>query len=110
MDRGTEEERQRVRTDFSLAIGDIWCGGGRRVRNSVFTDLQEAEEELKDDTEMNFFSNGTLWMPMKPIFSLRTGKMVIDTTFLSSIQQLYMWMSIEYWTMAQRLMSLGKRT
>lgn len=38
MDRGTEEERQRVKTDFSLAIGDIWCGGGRRVRNSVFTD------------------------------------------------------------------------
>ena len=55
MDRGTEEERQRVKTDFSLAIGDIWCGGGRRVRNSVLTDLQEAEEELKDDTEMNFF-------------------------------------------------------
>ena len=54
MDRGTEEERQRVKTDFSLAIGDICCGGGRRVRNSVFTDLQEAEKELEADTELNF--------------------------------------------------------
>ena len=54
MDRGTDEERQRVKTDFSLAIGDIRCGGGRRVRHSVFTDLQEAEKELIADTEMNF--------------------------------------------------------
>ena len=54
MDRGTEEERQRVRTDFSLAIGDIRCGGGHRVRSSVFTDLQEAEKELEADTELNF--------------------------------------------------------
>ena len=54
MKRGTEEERQRVRTDFSLAIGDIRCGGGHRVRSSVFTDLQEAEKELEADTELNF--------------------------------------------------------
>lgn len=54
MDRGTEEERQRVKTDFSLAIGDIGCGGGRRVHSSVFTVLQEAEKELEADTEMNF--------------------------------------------------------
>ena len=54
MDRGTDEERRRVKTDFSLAIGEMWYCGGWRESNSVFAELQEAEKELKTDTEMNF--------------------------------------------------------
>ena len=54
MDRGTDEERQRVKTDFSLAIGEMWYGGGRRENNPVLAELQEAEKELKADTETNF--------------------------------------------------------
>lgn len=54
MDRGTDEERRRVKTDFSLAIDEMWYCGGWRESNSVFAELQEAEKELKTDTEMNF--------------------------------------------------------
>lgn len=54
MDRGTNEERRRVKSDFSLAIDEIRYSGGRRDGNSMFAELLEAEKELKADTEKNF--------------------------------------------------------
>lgn len=54
MDRGTNEERRRVKTDVSLAIDEIRYGGCCREANPVFAELLEAEKELKTDTEKDF--------------------------------------------------------
>ena len=54
MDRGTDEERRRVKTDFSLAIGEMWYGGGRTGSDPVFTELEKAGEELEADLEKDF--------------------------------------------------------
>ena len=54
MDRGTDEERRRVKTDFSLAIGEMWYGGGRRGSDPVFAELKKAGEELEADLEKDF--------------------------------------------------------
>jgi len=54
MDRGADEERRRVKTDFSLAIGEMWYGGGRRDSDPVFAELKKAGEEFKADLEKDF--------------------------------------------------------
>ena len=54
MDRGTDEERRRVKTDFSLAIGEMWYGGGRRESDSLFAELKKAGKELEEDLEKDF--------------------------------------------------------
>lgn len=54
MDRGTDEERRRVKTDFSLAVGEMWYGGGRRESAPVFAELKRAGEELESDLEKDF--------------------------------------------------------
>ena len=54
MDRGTDEERRRVKTDFSLAIGEMWYGGGRRGSDPVFAELKKAGEELEADLDKDF--------------------------------------------------------
>ena len=54
MDRGTDEERRRVKTDFSLVIGEMWYGGGRRGSDTVFAELKKAGEELEADLEKDF--------------------------------------------------------
>ena len=54
MDRGTDEERRRVKTDFSLAIGEMWYGGGRRESDSLFAELKKAGKELEADLEKDF--------------------------------------------------------
>ena len=46
MDRGTDEERRRVKTDFSLAIGEMWYGGGRRESDPLFGELKKTIDEL----------------------------------------------------------------
>lgn len=54
MDRGTDEEWRRVKTDFSLAIGEMWYGGGRRESDSLFAELKKAGKELEADLEKDF--------------------------------------------------------
>lgn len=54
MDRGTDEERRRVKTDFSLAVGEMWYGGGRRESDPIFAELKRAGEELEADLEKDF--------------------------------------------------------
>ena len=54
MDRGTDEERRRVKTDFSLAVGEMWYGGGRRESDSLFAELKKAGKELEADLEKDF--------------------------------------------------------
>ena len=54
MDRGTDEEWRRVKTDFSLAIGEMWFGGGRRESDSLFAELKKAGKELEADLEKDF--------------------------------------------------------
>lgn len=54
MDRGIDEERRRVKTDYSLAIGEMWYSSGRRDGNPMFAKLLKAEKELEADTEKNF--------------------------------------------------------
>ena len=54
MDKGTYEERRRVKTDFSLAIAELWHGQGFRESNPVYKDLQEAGKELEADSEKFF--------------------------------------------------------
>lgn len=54
MDRGSDEEWRRVKTDFSLAIAELWHGQGFRESNPVYKELQEAGKEL-DGTEIKAF-------------------------------------------------------
>lgn len=54
VDREAYEERRRIRTDFSLAIGEMWYGGGRRESDPVFAELKKAGKELEADIEKVF--------------------------------------------------------
>ena len=54
MDRGTDEEKRRVKTDYSLAIGEMWFGWGYRESNPVFVELKDAERELEAGVEKSF--------------------------------------------------------
>ena len=54
MDRRTDEEMRRVKTDFSLVIGEMWYGGGRRESDPLFSELKKAGEELEADIEKDF--------------------------------------------------------
>ena len=54
MDRRTDEEMRRVKTDFSLAIGEMWYGGGRRESDPLFSELKKAGKELEEDLEKDF--------------------------------------------------------
>lgn len=54
MDRGTDEEMRRVKTDFSLAVGEMWYGEGRRESDPIFAELKRAGEELEADLEKDF--------------------------------------------------------
>ena len=54
MDRGTDEERRRIKVDFSLVIGEMWYGGGRRESDPLFSELKKAGEELEADIEKDF--------------------------------------------------------
>ncbi len=54
MDRESIQEWQRVKTDYSLAIDEMWCYGRRKECNPVFAELLEAEKELKTEEEKHF--------------------------------------------------------
>lgn len=54
MDRRIYEERRKVTSDFSLAIGEIWYGWGRRESDPVFAELQEAGRELSVGVETKY--------------------------------------------------------
>lgn len=103
MDRGTDEERQRVKTDFSLAIGEMWYGGGRRENNPVLAELQEAEKELKADTEMNFHFEWNIVDVDESHIYVTNKKMAIDTIFPLSTLQHSMLMSIVSMKMEQNI-------
>ena len=50
----TNEEWRRVKTDFSLAIAELWHGQGFRESNPVYAELQEAGKELEADMEKRY--------------------------------------------------------
>lgn len=52
MDKRKEE--QRIKSDFSLVIGELICGRGLRDSNPVFAELKEASLELEAGKEMKF--------------------------------------------------------
>ena len=54
MDKRNQEEIQRIKTDFSLALGEIRHGFNCRENDPVFAELQEADKELQTDTEIDF--------------------------------------------------------
>ena len=54
MDRGTDEERRRIKVDFSLVIGEMWYGGGSRESDPLFAELKKAGQELEEDLEKDF--------------------------------------------------------
>lgn len=54
MDKRNQEEIQRIKTDFSLALGEIRSGCSCQESDPVFAELQEAEKELKAGTEKGF--------------------------------------------------------
>lgn len=53
MDR-REDEEQRIKSDLSLVIGELWFGWGLRDSNPVFAELKEASLEFGADEEKTF--------------------------------------------------------
>lgn len=54
MVRRLYEGKERVKTDFSVAISEMWYGWGWRENDPVFAELQDAYKELDACTERNF--------------------------------------------------------
>ena len=50
----TNEERRRIKNDFSLAIAELWHGQGFRESHPVYAELHEAGKELEADMEKSF--------------------------------------------------------
>lgn len=54
MDKRNQEEILRIKTDFSLALGEIRHGYSCRENDPVFAELQEADMELQTSAEKDF--------------------------------------------------------
>lgn len=53
MDR-REDEEQRIKSDLSLVIGELWFGWGRRDSDPVFAELKEVSLEFGSEEEKTF--------------------------------------------------------
>ena len=60
MDRGSDEEWRRVKTDFSLAIAELWHGQGFRESNPVIKNCKRLVRNWRPIRRSSSISSGTL--------------------------------------------------